>query len=393
MNLIEAINKSPYAFYFLNIDNFLDLHFDSIENLFPIYAFNNSHAQKLKENKKVYFCLEESGQKLEVKNSAHLLKQEKVIDFIKKTSQNKHLIPVVIPFKPSSKIEHLCKQHQWIYASISSKLNRLLEDKINFNKLCQDNELPTIPAIIDNFNQENFHKYRKTLDTKLVIQTRYGWAGKQTFWADEWSEVESKITIGTSVKYSPFVNGYSLTNNCCLTKKGLIQSPPALQYNNIPSLSLNPFTTVGRQWPSFAPIEIGEQVKKLTTSFSKILTNLNYQGFFGLDFLINDNQVLLLECNPRLTASVDFYSQIETRNNINPLFLFHLAEFIKLDFDINLEIENKRFYNSNIVGSELNKKDSQGNTIDRYRDFISFSQQSNPIEIDPQIIQRFDEKE
>lgn len=392
MNLIKKFNQSPYAFFFLNIDKFLDINFDSLNNFITIYAFNNSNTSKLKNKNKDYFCLEENGQKLKIKNSAYLLKQEKVINFIKSIAQNKQLTPVIIPFKPSSKIEHICQKNHWIYAAIPAKLNRFLEDKINFNKLCQENNLPTIPTKIDTFNQQNFQKYQQSLSPKLVLQNRYGWAGKQTFLANKWIDIKDKIIPGTSVKYSPFMTGYSLTNNCSLTKKGLIQSPPALQYNNIPSLSNNPFTTVGRQWPAFASTEINEKVKELTNSFSQILINLDYKGFFGLDFLVNQNRLLLLECNPRLTASVDLYSQIEIKNKINPLFLFHLAEFIQLDLDINIKIEQKRFYNTDLIGSEITKKNSQNNTIARYQNFIPFSPQNNPIEINPQIIQRIDER-
>ncbi|HPH19617.1 MAG TPA: ATP-grasp domain-containing protein, partial [Haliscomenobacter sp.] len=85
----------------------------------------------------------------------------------------------------------------------------------------------------------------------------------------------------------------------------------------------------------------------------KILTPLNYRGFFGLDFLVSENQVYLLECNPRLTASFAFYTQIELKNDLTPLFYFDLAEFINLDYQIDLLQEQSRFYNQNIIGSEI----------------------------------------
>ncbi|MFA5532188.1 MAG: ATP-grasp domain-containing protein [Candidatus Shapirobacteria bacterium] len=367
MNLIEILNQTNYTFFFLVVDKFLDINLPQLKNFEKIYISDYP--------------------KVLVKNSGKLLSDPQVIDHILKKSQENKSTPVIVPFKPSGKVEHLCQKYNWIYAANPANLNRFIEDKINFYKLCQENNLPTIPIIIDEFNQDNFLKYQQALTSNLVIQTRFGWAGKSTFSGSSWDEIKDKIEIGTSVKYSPLLAGYSLTNNCCLTNLGLIQSPPALQYTGLSQFTQNPFTTVGRQWPSLASIEITETIKNLTISFSEILKKLNYQGFFGLDFFITEDQVFILECNPRLTASFDFYTQIETQNNLNPLFLFHLSQFLPLKIDIDLVEENKRFYNPNLIGSEITPKDSDNNTVSRYRDFIPFSPQVNPIEIPPSVIQ------
>jgi predicted ATP-grasp superfamily ATP-dependent carboligase len=391
MNLIDAFNQSPYIFYFLVVDNFLDINLPQLKNFHPVYAFKNSHIDKLKAQNLPYFCLEEEGIILSEKNSGRLLSHQKVIDYIKSTSTN--LTPVIIPFKPSAKIEFICKQFNWIDASNSHLLNRFLEDKIKFTQFCIENNLNIIPSIIDHFNQSNFIKYQQAFNQKLVIQSHFGWAGKSTFSTENWEEIKDKIPADTLVKFSPFIQGYSLLNNCCLTKKGLIQSPPAVQYTGISPFTTNPFTTVGRQWPSLAPVEITEKIKNITQNFANLIEKMNYKGFFGLDFLINGEDVYLLECNPRLTASFAFYTEIEINQNLNPLFLFHLAEFINLDFDFNLEIEQKRFYNSQIIGSEITAKNNDSQTVKKYHDFTIFSDQINPIIIPQKIINLLNESQ
>jgi len=328
---------------------------------------------------------------LDIKNSGVFLSESKTIEFIKeKTKQSNHQA-VIIPFKPSGKIEHICQKENWIYAANPAKLNRFLEDKINFSNLCKKFNFPTIPCIIDNFNQQNFEKYQQVLNNNLVIQTRFGWAGKSTFYSSTWQDLQNKIPLETSVKYAPLLSGYSLINNCCLTNQGVIQSPPGLQYTGLPQFTKNPFTTVGRQWPSFAPINVIEKIKTLTQQFSDILKTINYKGFFGLDFFVDKNEVYILECNPRLTASFELYHQIETKNNLNSLFFFHLLSFLPLKVEFEIAKDLKRFYDSNIVGSEITKKDELNNTCGRYRDFIPFSSQSNPININPSIIKAANE--
>jgi predicted ATP-grasp superfamily ATP-dependent carboligase len=366
MNLIDALNQSPYIFYFLVVDQFLDIDLPELKNFEKIYLSDYPS--------------------ITVKNSGKLLSNPQVIDLILKKSQETNLTPAIISFKPSSKIDFLCQKYNWININNPGPLNRLLEDKIKFNQLCNENNIPTIPSTIDTFNQENFIKYQQVFNQKLVIQSHFGWAGNSTFSENNWDNLKDKIPLNSIVKFSPFLSGYSLLNNCCLISLGVIQSPPALQYTGLSPFTKNPFTTVGRQWPALASVEVTEKIRNLTQKFSDIIKNLNYRGFFGLDFLVHNDEIFLLECNPRLTASFAFYTEIELKQNLDPLFLFHLAEFINLDFQFDLESEQKRFYNHQIVGSEITAKNEDSQTIKKYHDFIIFTDQIDPIVIPQNII-------
>jgi len=360
-NLETLLNNSGYDFFFLVVDKFLDINLPELKN-FKSLSQNN----------------------LKIKNSGLLLSQKNIQAQINK-SQN----PVIVPFKASAKIEHLCQKNQWLNASNSSQITRLLEDKIKFYELCQKNNIPLIPAFIAPFTHKNFIKAQKLFGQKIVTQTHFGWAGNSTYLALNYSDINSRIADKTPTKFSPYKEGYSLLNNCCLTRHGLIQSPPGLQYTGLKTLTTNPFATVGRQWPSLATPEIKEKIKQITTEFSeKILKPLNYRGFFGLDFLITGNEVYLLECNPRLTASFAFYSEMELKNNLTPLFYFHLAEFINLDYQIDLKTEQKRFYNRKLIGSEITLRNQQGTTVKKITDFKIFSKKINPLVIDPSIIRK-----
>jgi len=260
-------------------------------------------------------------------------------------------------------------------------------------QLCQKNNLPQIPSTVDNFTKNNFLKYQKLYQQKLVIQSHFGWAGKSTFSSDNWEEIKNKIPKNSTVKYSPFINGYSLLNNCCLTSQGLIQSPPALQYTGIKPFTQNPFTTVGRQWPSLAPKNIINKIYQITQDFSDIITKMNYKGFFGLDFMIKGDSVYLLECNPRLTASFAFYNEIEVNQGITPLFLLHLVQFLDIKINLDINNEQQRFYNPKIIGSEITAKNKAGKTIRKYHDFSIFTKQIDPINISPEILLRLNDQE
>lgn len=367
ISLLNLLNQSNYDFYFLVVDDFLDIKLPQLTNFISLSpkSLNLTLTQK---------------------NSGRLLSHPTTISFIKNHSQTTKRIPAIIPFKPSSKIDLICQQNKWLLVSNPAQLNRLFEDKIKFVQICRQNNIPTLPAIIDVFSSDSFNSAQKNFGQLLVIQTHFGWAGNSSYLADNYNSVSKKITPGFMVKYSPYLSGYSLINNCCLTSTGLIQSPPGLQYTGLSSLTQNPLATVGRQWPAPISKNISDQVFNLTNQFSSVLEHHLYRGFFGLDFFVSENQVYLLECNARLTASFAFYTQIELNNNVNPLFLFHLAEFTDILPSFNLSHEQSRFSNKNLVGSEITLKNQAGATIKKHHNFIPFSRSANPIQIDSTIL-------
>ncbi|MBP9817796.1 ATP-grasp domain-containing protein [Candidatus Shapirobacteria bacterium] len=367
--IFELLNQSKYYFYFLVVDEFLDIKLPELNNLYSI-----------------------SPQSLNItlreKNSGLLLSHPTTQKFINDTTPT-GFTPVIIPFKPSSKLEIICHNNKWILAANQATLNRYFEDKIKFTDLCYQNGLPQIPNLVGPLSSELYSLAESKFGLELVAQTHFGWAGNSTHLAKSFSQISQLIEPNTVVKLSPLLTGYSLLNNCCLTSAGLIQSPPALQYTGLPEFTQNPFATVGRQWPCLAPTEIQQQVRHVTEKFSTILQSQKFRGFFGLDFFVNNNQVYLLECNPRLTASFAFYTEIEMKHQLNPLFLLHLIQFLDLDYSININQEASRFYLPDFIGSELTQKNSTGTTIKKFHNFTPFTHTFDPVIIDPTISAKF----
>jgi predicted ATP-grasp superfamily ATP-dependent carboligase len=390
MNLSQALQNNSYSFFFLIVENYLDINLHPyLNNFYPIYAYKNNSHKLLASQKIPYFCLEEQGISLEQKNSGRLLSHPKTIEYINQICQQSKTQAAIVPFKPSARIEKLCQQHSWKLIANPAKINRFFEDKIQFQKICDEHQLPTIPSQIITLNPQNFDKTQSELGKNLVLQTHFGWAGNSTFMVSSYQEAISHAPQNSPVKLSTYLIGYSLLNNCCLTPKGLIQSPPALQYTGITPFTSNPFATVGRQWPSLAPNHITSQINSLTQQFSRILQQHKYLGFFGLDFFVSQDQVFILECNPRLTASFALYTYMEISQNINPLFYFHLLAFTNPQFEFDISKELSRFENHQLVGSEIIFKNSKTKTYQKISQNIPFSDSLNPIKIKPHILSLF----
>lgn len=366
MKILDLLNELPYNYFYLNVDEFLDLNLPQLKNLHTLSPKSLNIT-------------------ISAKNSGRLLEHPTTTEYIKNICKNNNN-PVIIPFKPSAKIDLICRQQGYILASNPAKLNRLFEDKLKFPQICTDFSVPVIDYFIAPFKELSYLEAVSRFGNKLVIQTHFGWAGKSTHLCSSYNQAKQIIGQDTLVKFSPLLSGYSLLNNCCIVNNSLIQSLPAIQYTGIKPLTQNPFATVGRQWPSHAPQNIIDQVIRITKDFSKVLIKKKYQGFFGLDYIISKDKVYLLECNPRLTASFAFYTSLELKHEINPLFLFHIAEFLPEFFPIDIASENYHHQSSLVIGSEITRKDNFGTTIAKYSKPVAFSSTFDPPVIPQNII-------
>jgi hypothetical protein len=377
-SLHQLISQSPFNIFFPIVDRSLDLSLN-LPNFYPIYAFRQSITNPNS------FCFEDQTSP-SPSNSAKLLSHPLVQEYIENITRQTGRQAAVLVFKPSAKTDLVCQKLGYLLISNPAKLNRQLENKIYFSRLCAQNHIPTPASQITKLNPQNFISLQKKFGQDLIIQTAFGWAGNSTYLANSWSQLKDIIPADSLVKISPKLEGYTLINNACLTHQGLIQSPPALQYTGIPQLTSNPFSTVGRQWPSHAPADILDQVASITEKFAQVLKTSNYLGYFGLDFFVHDHQVLLLECNPRLTASFSFYHQLEQQSSFTPLLYLHLAEFLHIPYLLDPNREQRRFFDHSLQGSQLVKRNSQGLITNMLTFPTPLSRQPFPLSIDNKFI-------
>jgi len=212
MNLEKTLSELPVDFFFLVVDKYLNINLPRLSNFYPIF-----------------------NPQLSVKNSGYLLSQPETLDFIRKTTTKSGHRAAIIPFKPLPKIDLMCKKNNWIRVSNLSSLNRLFEDKIKFSPLVAKHSIPLVPFIIGQLEPKLLSVASKKFSLPFVIQTHHGWAGNSTHLIKDLKTIFNIIPRHTPVKISPNLKGYTLLNNCCLTTRGLLQSPPALQYTGIPS--------------------------------------------------------------------------------------------------------------------------------------------------------------
>jgi hypothetical protein len=97
--------------------------------------------------------------------------------------------------------------------------------------------------------------------------------------------------------------------------------------------------------PDILPEGVPDKVRAMARRFGDRLYAEGYKGVFCLDFLLDtdDNQVYLGELNPRISGASPPTNLITTTYGGCPLFLFHLLEYLDVDWELDLEAVQARW--------------------------------------------------
>ncbi|HUV71622.1 MAG TPA: hypothetical protein VMW25_01300 [Clostridia bacterium] len=277
------------------------------------------------------FCLERvlAKKNLLFRTSATVLAHPLTLSFIKEKAKGRK--PRILFFKPQKKLEILAQRHGFKLLGNKAEVNRLFEDKVSFFKLCLKEKIKVLPGEVLKLSQADFGLLSQKYGLPFVIQFGRGWAGSSTFFIESPTEFKNlQEKFGQfKVRVSRFIKGKTVLNNAVIVKNQILLSSPALQIKaNLP-LAPHLGATAGRQWPAGLSFGQIKEINKISSQVGRIMARQGYQGFFGLDFLIEDKggEIYLSENNARLTASVPFYTQLELKAGIFPLLGYHLLAF------------------------------------------------------------------
>ena len=97
--------------------------------------------------------------------------------------------------------------------------------------------------------------------------------------------------------------------------------------------------------PNLLPGGVPEKVREMARLFGDRLYAEGYRGVFCLDFLLDtdSNEVYLGELNPRVSGASPPTNLITSTYGGCPLFLFHLLEFMDVDYEVDLDAVQSRW--------------------------------------------------
>ena len=190
------------------------------------------------------------------------------------------------------------------------------------------------------------------LGDDLVVQLPWGDSGKTTFFITDRASLgrgaaaEHELT-GVELKVMKRINCRAVAVEAVLTRHGTLVGPIMADITGYAELT--PVQgRLGRQrrLPRRArPRPAGPGARVLTQNLGDRLANEGYRGFFEVDYLvdIDTGELYLGELNPRLSGISSMTNVTAGAYAELPLFLFHLLEYLDVDYVIDVDEINARW--------------------------------------------------
>lgn len=340
-----------------------------LENIIPDYHIicidYDDEVDYLEAQGVKVFCLErEFGKKNAIfRSSAILLGQDAVKNYIKENS--KGMQPAIAVFKPSLAAEKIASENNWKILNNSTVLSKEIEDKLNFAFIAKSLhiKIPDVETI--DLGRMSYWELKKYYDY-FVIQLKSGYAGSSTYFIRSNADYgrilnnfSHELSKGKAfpVKVSKFIKGIAITVNACVSSGGIYVGKPCFQITGEETCTNNLGTTCGNDWGALSISSTAlAEINSIGEKVGQYIQKKGYKGIFGLDFIISEKEedVYLIEINPRFVASIPFYTKLEIKNSAFPLLALHFLDFLGAKYEVDPSRRDSLQKGSlNIFGAQL----------------------------------------
>ena len=195
----------------------------------------------------------------------------------------------------------------------------------------------------------------------LVVQTPYGDSGQTTFFVSSQADWDAHAgdMAREQLKVMRRINCREAAIEGVITRHGTLVGPLMAELAGFPELTPYGGGWCGNDVSSTVLTDRHREIaRERTRAMGDRLAAEGYRGYFELDFLadVDTGEMYLGELNPRVTGASSMTNVTAVAYGDMPLFLFHLLEFMDVDYEIDV--------------SDLNERWSQPQAIDAWSQFI-----------------------
>ena len=259
--------------------------------------------------------------------------------------------PMVVMVFFDEETEEICRELGYQLILPAYALRRRLDSKIVTTQLGEEAGAPSVPNVLGTAASWKELEALSTghgLGTDLVVQTPYGDSGKTTFFIKseaDWDD-HAEDMVGEQLKVMKRITNRAAAVEACITRHGTIVGPFMTDLTGYPELTPYKGGWCGNDLfpealtPEQRAAAIGH-VRRLGDRLAKE----GYLGFLEVDVLVDleDDSVYLGELNPRISGASSMTHVTAGAYADVPLFLFHLLEFMDVDYSIDVGEINDRW--------------------------------------------------
>jgi len=239
----------------------------------------------------------------------------------------------------------------------SAELRHRLDSKIVTTQLANDAGVPSAPNTLG--HAKSYEELLALADEAglghdLVVQTPYGDSGKTTFFVNaraDWDQ-NADALVAEELKVMKRINCAASAVEAVLTRHGTVVGPVMRDLTGHPELTPHKGGWCGNDiFPEALSPEHRERARVLTQRLGERLAKEGYRGFFEVDYLadLDTGELYLGELNPRISGVTSMTNVTAGAYADMPLFMFHLLEYLDVEYEIDVEEINERWAQSSSV--------------------------------------------
>ncbi len=340
--------KNEIPIYFISATNFNLLGADewikSFKYITYIDCFDKQHPNVFVPSELPH----EEFQSIEDINN-YLLEHKEVADMIQSRTKNGTAGKALF-LMFDEKTEELAKRLNLEVIFPKAELRTHLDNKVITTRVAEKAGVPSVPNILTKVDSyEDMREKSKELGQHLVIQTPFGDSGHTTFFIsteEDWKKHEEEIIGEKEVKIMKRINCIGSAIEACVTRHGTIVAPLMTELVGFKELTPYKGGWCGNEiFANAFTKPIRDKARKYTQMFGDQLKEEGYRGYFELDFLIDkeNGEIYLGELNPRITGASSITNHAVFALADCPLFMFHIMEWMDVDYKLNVNQINQRW--------------------------------------------------
>ena len=286
----------------------------------------------------------------------YLLQHKEVVDYVKARGGKPRFAFLMFDEKTEALVKELGGE-VWFP---KARLRQSMDNKIETVRVGNKAGVPSVPntlAAVDSYAQLQKISTKAGLGDDLVLQSAFGDSGHTTFFIRseaDFRKHEHEIVGEGEIKIMKRIDCRGSAIEACATSQGTIVGPLMTELVGFGDLTPYRGGWCGNEIFSTAfPPKTRQKARELTFRFGEQLRKEGYRGYFELDFLIDKKtgEIWLGELNPRITGASSMTNHAAFAHADAPLFLFHLLEFSKKPFKLDIEELNARWADPEMIDS------------------------------------------